>query len=165
MYRLKSDGKCEEPCIDPKDFAKKSNEGFDFCPCGCPPSGGDGGGVCVVCEKPVTLVLKYTPLNDVVANSQDPDKSYVTGKVNGDLAVYITCGEALGQSAYFGGNVAANEEFTIKNAPSTFRSNTYCQIFASQGGELLQSAGIHVVLCSHCGKISVRSSPACWLLG
>ena len=150
MYRLGKDGKggkggkCEEVCVNPKDYTKKQKEGFSFCPCGCPPSGGGGGGdVCDVCEKPITLVFKYTPDDDRVANSQGADKSEVIGTVNGDTSVYITCGEVAGQSQNFAGTVAGGAEFTITNAPSTFRANTYCNIYASQGGALLQSVKVH----------------------
>ena len=138
MFRLKDDGKCEEKCFEPKDFAKKLGEGFGFCPCDCLPRIPN---VCNVCEKPVSLVFKYTPSDDRVANSQG-DKSKVVGNVNGDTSVYISCGEDVGKSHYFAGPVLGDAEFQITNKSSPFKANVYCTIYSEKGGSQLQYAKI-----------------------
>jgi len=67
----------------------------------------------------------------------------VIGSTNGATSVYIMAGEDEGDGSYFMGTVTAGNVFTIYDQGDKFQSNTFVTMYASQGGQKLQTSRVH----------------------
>lgn len=101
-------------------------------------------------SKPKTLVMKYVGGNcSATQTCQAAGKWSCTGNgPNNAATVYITASKNADGSGgtYFAGTVNLNSQFTVNSAAggsSTFPSNTYFNIYSSQGGTLLQRVQNH----------------------
>lgn len=101
-------------------------------------------------SKPKSLVLLYN--GKTCAQSvtcQAADKWSCSGAGPGNAAtVYITVSKNVDGTGgtYFAGTVNLNTEFTansISGGSTTFPSNTFFNVYSSQGGTLLQAVKIH----------------------
>jgi hypothetical protein len=101
-------------------------------------------------SKPKSLILLYNGVScSASVTCQAADKWSCTGAGAGNAAtVYITASKNADGSGgtYFAGSVNLNSEFTANSAAggsSTFPSNTFFNVYSSQGGSLLQAVKIH----------------------
>ncbi len=101
-------------------------------------------------SKPKSLVLLYNGKSCAESvTCQAPDKWSCSGSGPGNAAtVYITVSKNADGTGgtYFSGTVNLNAEFTansISGGSSNFPSNTFFNVYSSQGGSLLQAVKIH----------------------
>jgi uncharacterized repeat protein (TIGR01451 family) len=113
---------------------------------------GTQGNLCDALGKPQVLTMLYTGDDDqVISHSQDPSKVQVVGDPADDPEVFILASSKQDQNdsknkVWFEGTVDLNTTFAIDAAyagSNKLSSTTYVQIFASQGGTLLQTVLFH----------------------